>query len=136
MFVQAAVEDLPDEFAGLASEIHINFPWGSLLGAVCTGDAIVLASLRKVLATAETLTITVGIDPSRDRAELERLGIPPLDPEYIRTSLVPRYETAGLYCDEFRGLHESEWSHIESSWARKLGGNDNRRVFRLRFVRK
>ena len=39
MFVQAAVEDLPVEFDGVADEIHIHFPWGSLLRAVATGDA-------------------------------------------------------------------------------------------------
>lgn len=31
MFVEAAIESLPDEFEGVADEIHINFPWGSLL---------------------------------------------------------------------------------------------------------
>lgn len=30
MFVQAAVEDLPEELDGIASEIYVNFPW-----AVC-----------------------------------------------------------------------------------------------------
>src|SRR5712692_3427130 len=31
LFLQAAVEDLPPELDGLADEIHIHFPWGSLL---------------------------------------------------------------------------------------------------------
>ncbi len=38
MFVQAAVEDLPSELDGVADELHIHFPWGSLLGAVASGD--------------------------------------------------------------------------------------------------
>jgi 16S rRNA (adenine(1408)-N(1))-methyltransferase len=39
MFVQAAIEDLPDELNDAADEIHIHFPWGSLLRAVATGEA-------------------------------------------------------------------------------------------------
>ncbi|MGH9970191.1 MAG: methyltransferase domain-containing protein [Pyrinomonadaceae bacterium] len=36
LFLQAAVEDLPGELDGVADEVHIHFPWGSLLGAVAT----------------------------------------------------------------------------------------------------
>ena len=42
LFVQAAVEDLPQELEGAADEMHIHFPWGSLLQAVATGDRVVL----------------------------------------------------------------------------------------------
>ncbi len=31
LFIQAAVEDLPSELDGVADEVHIHFPWGSLL---------------------------------------------------------------------------------------------------------
>ena len=50
MFVQAAVEDLPKEFDGVADEIHIHFPWGSLLRAVANGEGEVLRSLRRIAA--------------------------------------------------------------------------------------
>ena len=33
LFLQAAVEDLPSELDGVADEVHVHFPWGSLLGA-------------------------------------------------------------------------------------------------------
>lgn len=38
MFVQAAIELLPEEFTGVADEIHIHFPWGSLLRSVAAAD--------------------------------------------------------------------------------------------------
>ena len=54
MFVQAAVEDLPAELDGVADEIHIHFPWGSLLRAFASGDSDVLdlsaASCSRMLA--------------------------------------------------------------------------------------
>ena len=31
LFIQSSVEDLPAEFDGVADEIHIHLPWGSLL---------------------------------------------------------------------------------------------------------
>ena len=34
LFIQSAVEDLPEELNASADEIHIHFPWGSLLAAV------------------------------------------------------------------------------------------------------
>jgi 16S rRNA (adenine(1408)-N(1))-methyltransferase len=135
MFVQAAVENLPEEFDGIADGICINFPWGSLLGAVTMGDRDVLASLSRVLKRKGTLEITVGIDPNRDRTELERLGTPELDLAHFGGTLSALYLEAGLQMTECRELAAREWSRIQTSWARKLGGNDGRRVFRLRFIR-
>jgi 16S rRNA (adenine(1408)-N(1))-methyltransferase len=42
LFVQAPAEDLPTELNHTADEIHIHFPWGSLLRAVAAGDEGVL----------------------------------------------------------------------------------------------
>lgn len=135
MFVQAAVEDLPDEFDGIASEIYINFPWGSLLRAVAVGDEAILESLRRISASRGRLQITVGVDPERDRAEFQRLCMPRFDEQYVRNTLLPRYASAGFICEDLRKLHSGEWSKLETSWARKLGGNETRQVLRLRFVR-
>ncbi len=49
LFIQAAVEDLPPELDGVADEIHIHLPWGSLLRTV---SAPVLP--RRRASTAET----------------------------------------------------------------------------------
>lgn len=135
MFVQAAAEDLPEELNGVASEIFVNFPWGSLLRAVAIGDPDVLGSLRSILHPGGSLTITIGIDPIRDQAEMERLGIPQIDIAYVERSPGHAYRESGLEMTEAREISMPEWSRIETSWARKLGGNDGRKVFRLRFVR-
>ena len=135
MFVQAAAEDLPEEFDGVASEIHINFPWGSLLRAVAVGEPKVLESLRSILAPRGSLTVTIGVDPARDGAELIRLGITKLDISYIDSVRRTAYDSAGFEMIGRRELSMPEWSQIETSWARKLGGNQDRKVFRLRLVR-
>jgi 16S rRNA (adenine(1408)-N(1))-methyltransferase len=133
MFVQAAVEDLPEEFDGVADEIHVHFPWGSLLGAVATGDEVVLASLHRLAAPGCLLEVIIGIDPERDRGELERLGVPELTLVVLHSYLVPKYMSAGFEPLECRSLDGGEWATLETSWARKLKGNENRTVFYLTF---
>ena len=133
MFVQAAVEDLPDEFNGVADEIHIHFPWGSLLKAVARADVSVLTSLRRIAAPACLLELVIGIDPDRDRSELDRLDIPELTPVFLHSFLIPKYIAAGFEFVEARPLSHSEWSAIETSWARKLQTSTGRTVLLLVF---
>jgi 16S rRNA (adenine(1408)-N(1))-methyltransferase len=94
MFVQAAIENLPAELNDTADEIHIHFPWGSLLRAVATGDADVLKNLHRVSAPACLLEVVIGLDPMRDESEITRLELPPLTAEYLSTTLAPQYEGA------------------------------------------
>jgi 16S rRNA (adenine(1408)-N(1))-methyltransferase len=133
MFVQAAVESLPDEFDDVADEIHIHFPWGSLLRAVATADNAVLRSLRRIARTGCLLEIVVGIDPVRDRTEIERLDIPELTPIFLHSYIVPRYSAAGFTLVDHGKLTQPEWTRLETSWARKLQGNSDRVVTFLVF---
>lgn len=128
LFVQAAVEFLPEEFTGVADEIHIHFPWGSLLQAVATGDKNVLADLRRIAAPDCLLEIVIGIDPERDRKEIERLGLPELSDDFIHGVLAARFRTTGFAMVESKQLTRDEWSQFESTWARKLSGNSMRSV--------
>jgi 16S rRNA (adenine(1408)-N(1))-methyltransferase len=133
MFVQAAIEFLPEEFAGVADEIHIHFPWGSLLKAVATGDAEILSSLRNIAANDSLLEILIGVDAERDATELARLGLSDLTQNYFENLLASRYNSAGFETVEIRQLSREEWSKIETSWARKLSSGSTREVTQLIF---
>ena len=133
LFVQAAVEDLPEELNETANEIHIHFPWGSLLRAVALGDEKILKALRRISASECVLEIVIGIDADRDRSEIERLELPELSPEYLEKVLIPKYKAAGFDCLESGTLTSSGWSKLETSWARKLQGGSNREVTYLVF---
>lgn len=134
MFVQAAVEDLPEEFDGVADEIHIHFPWGSLLRAVTTGDDGVLRSLRRVAAPGGLLELIIGIDLKRDRAEMERLGVPELTPTVLHSFLIPKYTAAGFELRHCRSVDRAEWSKLHTSWARKLSPGATRNVTLIAFL--
>ncbi len=133
LFIQAAVEDLPEELNASADEIHIHFPWGSLLRAVVLGDENILAALRRICAPECLLEIVIGIDEERDKSEIERLNLPELSGEYLQNILIPKYEAAGFDFLESGVLDASEWSKLETSWARKLQGSSDRKVVYLNF---
>ena len=115
LFIQSAVEDLPAELNGVANEVHVHFPWGSLLRAVSTGDVEVMRNLRRVCAEGALLEVVIGIDPVRDKTEIERLGI---KPEFIDDVLVENYRAAGFEIVE-TGLRASSQS-LDTSWAKRL----------------
>ena len=125
LFIQAAVEDLPSELDGVADEVHVHFPWGSLLRAVATGVAGVLENLRRVCAPGALLEVVIGLDPLRDQTEIERLGLTVMTLEFIDRELTPKYAAAGFEITESGILTSPQ---VNSSWAKKLQGNERRRI--------
>ena len=131
LFLQAALEDLPAELDGVADEVHVHFPWGSLLQAVAKGEKEALLNLRHVCSHGALLEVITGLDPRRDNSEIKRLGLPEISTEYIDSVLVPRYRSAGFEILERGVLSPSEWPKLQTSWAKRLRGNAGRSVVYL-----
>ena len=134
LFVQAALEDLPPELDGVADEVHVHFPWGSLLKAVASGDPKLLAGLRRICCPGALVEVVFGLDPERDRGEIERLGLPPITNEYLSLTVIPGYRTAGFEVFETGLLPWKEWAcldRLNSSWAQKLRHGSNRSLLYL-----
>lgn len=129
LFVQAAVEALPPELDGVADEVHVQFPWGSLLRGVAAGDPAVLDSLRRISSPGALLRVIVGLDPVRDRSEIERLGLPPLSVATIDSTLSPKYRQAGFEIFDRGVLSASDRARLQTSWAKRLRGDGGRSVF-------
>ena len=138
LFLQAAIEELPEELSGIADEVHVQFPWGSLLKAVATGDALILKNLRRLYRSQVTnrgrLEVLIGLDAKRDVSEVERLGLPELSMEYLERELVPAYQANGFEVSDYGRLSSSEWPEIETSWATKLRRSSSRVLIYLRAV--
>lgn len=128
LFIQAAIEHLLPELNSVADEIHIHFPWGSLLRAIAKADRSVLDGLHRIAAPACLLEVVIGIDPERDCAEIKRLGLPELNLDYLGNVLVPRYRAAGFNITERGHVFDRGWKALRTSWARRLSGNDRREV--------
>lgn len=129
LFVQAAVEDLPSELDGVAGEVRVHFPWGSLLRAIVgAGDGRSLGNLRRVCAPGALLKVIVGYDSRRDAAEWAHLGLPPLTVEYLDSILTPTYRRANFEVVERGVFGAAEWVGLPTTWAKRLSGNADRTV--------
>jgi 16S rRNA (adenine(1408)-N(1))-methyltransferase len=126
LFIQAAVDNLPRELDGLANGVHIYFPWGSLLQAVAMGSENALRNLRRISAPACELRIIIGLDPERDRSEIKRLGLKSLSADFVDGELAQRYQASGFALQESGVIAQSEWPHLETSWSKRLRGNQDR----------
>jgi len=99
-----------------------------LLGAVVVGDVALLQNLRRICAADALLEVVIGIDPVRDKSELERLGLQPLTLEIVDAVLVANYAAAGFEIIERGIIAASEWPEFETSWAKRLQGNEHRPI--------
>ncbi|MBX9950482.1 MAG: methyltransferase domain-containing protein [Candidatus Obscuribacterales bacterium] len=128
LFIQAAVEALPEELDGVADEVHIHFPWGSLLRGVATGNETILKNIHRICAPDAVLEVIIGVDQDRDATELQRLGINDLSEEFIATALKIKYEECGFEILEIGSFAAGDWPDICTSWAQRLRTNENRTI--------
>ncbi|MGZ6296969.1 MAG: class I SAM-dependent methyltransferase [Candidatus Limnocylindrales bacterium] len=130
LFVVAAAEALPAELQGVADEVTLLFPWGSLLRGLLGPDAGLGAALVGLLRPGGCLTLVVSL--------IERDG--PAGQIASATSLVrdisSAFERAGLRLGEARPLDAAGVRAIGSSWGRRLrAGGPERPAWRLQFER-
>lgn len=125
LFLQAAIEDLPTELDGVADEVHIHFPWGSLLRIVFNGEQNGLLNVRRICSPGAIMEVLIGFDPERDRTEIHRLG---LSADLTDSEIRARYRAAGFEIIERGVLQQSEWPKFQTSWAKRLRGNQARNL--------
>lgn len=131
LYLQAAVEDLPKEMNGIASEVTVQFPWGSLLRGVAGADEGVLSNLRRVCLPGAQLSVILALDPERDQFEWERLGLGKISFDYLERVLVAKYQAAGFRILRAKELSATDLSQLHSSWARRLHRSPARSFFRI-----
>lgn len=122
LYARAAVESLPRELYAVADRVSVVLPWGSLLAAVALPAAGPLAGLRSVCQPGASLTVVLGIDEARDRAELVRLGLPAgaAVAPVLRERLHDGYAAAGFEIRSVRALPPRALAAWPSTWANRL----------------
>ena len=129
--MQAAVENLPEELQGIAADVHVQFPWGSLLRGVAVGDELVMRNIRRICLPDALLQVTLGLDPERDRCEWERLELPEISIDYVSHVLARRYLEVGFRFIEVKAGSLSDLAEVQTSWARRLQGRSSRSVISI-----
>jgi hypothetical protein len=103
------------------------FPWGSLLGAVL-GEPKTLKKIRRICAPNAFLDVVFSLEFTKDRSELERLGVLSISTEELEQKLTDAYCAAGF---EMRLHSLSHLSGTPTSWARRLAQNQKRTFFKV-----
>jgi 16S rRNA (adenine(1408)-N(1))-methyltransferase len=125
IFIVAAAERIPREFHGVADDLSIAFPWGSLLRGTLALDEAAATGIAGLLAPGAKATATFSIE-DRDRLSLPRLEI---DGE--RAALAERWSTLGLDVCAIRPVSTDELRDMPSTWARRLATGRDRSAWRL-----
>lgn len=119
-FVIAAVESLPPELLGLASVLHVNFPWGNLLRGLLLPEPEVLAAAASLVAADARFEIVLCYDPLHDTGAFAGEPLPAPDEVYIDAMLAGPYLNAGLLIEARRRLDHEQAIALPSTWGRRL----------------
>ena len=114
-FVRAAAEAPPVELAGIASQVSVLFPWGSLLRGCLGADPAVAAGVAGLLAPGGSVELMVA--PST-RDGLDGL---PTEPARVVDAAATAFAEFGLELVEGRLATPGEIRASGSTWARRLG---------------
>jgi 16S rRNA (adenine(1408)-N(1))-methyltransferase len=131
LYLQASAENLPEELNGIANEVHVLFPWGSLLAGVVNGAPQVLEHIKKICAPDANLRIMVALESRTDQSEIERLALPELTKEYVESVLIPHYKSVGFHQIQTKWIAFSELDTLPTTWAKRLQHNKDRSVLLL-----
>jgi 16S rRNA (adenine(1408)-N(1))-methyltransferase len=120
LYVVASVEHMPVELHAVAHEIYITLPWGSLMRGLILGEASVLAGVAALARAGAAIRIVLNTRIFDEPVPIEARDLPEVTVEYVRDTLAPAYERAGLYIEGTRYLDADEVAAIGTTWAKRL----------------
>lgn len=112
VFLVEGVERLPIEVAGVANEVTIHFPWGSLLRGLLTADPAVLAPIAHLLRPEAELRVLLSAT-ARD-------GHPDVSGDWLKQNAAG-YAGCELELKETRRALPLDIVQSRSAWAKRLG---------------
>ena len=120
LFVLASAQELPNELNGLISHISINFPWGSLLESLLTGDSKLMHGLTSISQAAASIHLHLNGGAMTENGTTLEIGA-----EKIHSSLC----RAGWQIESLTMMHRNALRSFPSTWAKRLAfGRDPRAI--------
>jgi 16S rRNA (adenine(1408)-N(1))-methyltransferase len=137
LFVVGAAERLPAELVGLADDVTIVLPWGSLLRGVLGLDEAAARGIASLPKPGASVTAWLA-----SSARYRGAGVGTLDGDLLRPAALARlaavHGRTGLVLVEAAPAPPAELRTLGSTWAKRLGldrpGSGSSAV-RLRLVR-
>jgi len=118
LFVIASAQDLPCEWEGLVSQVTINFPWGSLLESLLSGDPRLLCGLKSVSRARAALDLRLNGGALAEAGKTLEAGTDRIFYNLLR---------AGWQLEQPVLMDASALQRFPSTWAKRLAfGRDPR----------
>ncbi len=129
LFIHAGIENLPEELHGVATQLTVLLPWGSLLKAVALPDIQLLKTMAKLCSKNAKVRIILGFDSAAEQKVIHELGLPKIDSEYLQ-SLPKRYLEAG-FSVRAQYFKQEDLKTLPTTWAKKLAYGKNRQFIEI-----
>nr|WP_280275324.1 hypothetical protein [Nocardia wallacei] len=126
VFVAAAVENPPPELDGVADEVTVLFPWGSLLRGLLTADPAVLDGVARLMKPDAALDILLSV-VERDGLA----GLPAISGPDALSALADSYARHDLSVTDIHPATPDEVTAFGSSWGKRLGAGARRPAWRI-----
>jgi SAM-dependent methyltransferase len=128
LFVVAGAERPPEELLGVAGELSITLPWGSLLAGALGLDPAAAAGIASLVAVGGHVGSLISV------VDGDRLDLPTLGPD-VAGALAERWSYHGLTLSTFRPATLEEVAASGSSWARRVAVGRRRPVWRIELIK-
>jgi len=121
LLVRAPVEALPPELRGIADDVSVQLPWGSLLEGIVLAREQVLGGLAALCRPGARLTVTLNGEIWLDStpARYEHLPLP--TPEYVADVVAAGLARVGIRFGAARYATAEAAKALPTTWARRLG---------------
>jgi 16S rRNA (adenine(1408)-N(1))-methyltransferase len=128
-FVLNSIENLQEDFNGIADVVTINLPWGSLLQAIALPNETIITKFSTMLKTNGILKIIFGYTQETEPGEVNRLGLSIIDLNYINKAIGPAFQQQRLKLTNAHLVQKSELKNFESTWSKKLSFGKDRPIY-------
>ena len=132
LFVLGSIEDLPYELEGVANQVFINFPWGTLLKSVVLGEDTMWDSLKRLCMKGAFIDVLVNSQPEIEEAELNKVGIPEINNSYLTETMIPKLGKKGFRLICIENVEKNNLKNYPSNWAKKLSYGREREYYYIR----
>jgi len=118
LFVIASAQGLPTELSGLVSYITINFPWGSLLQSLLTGDSRLMRGLESISRSNASVDLHLNGGAMAEAGTTLEAGAEKIYDNLIRS---------GWHVESPVMMNASALRSFPTTWAKRLAfGRDPR----------
>ena len=122
LVVIASAQELPRELDGFVTHITVNFPWGSLLESLLTGDSKLMHGLKSVSCAKASLDLRLNGGALAEAGKTLEAGT-----DRIYFNLLQ----AGWQLEHPRIMDASTLKKFPSTWAKRLAFGRDPRAMKL-----